>query len=148
MQRPTANKQQHQTVMTHCRRFEQTGQERIPQGRSVGVEHKSVNDFSSSPLKKKKKESPRSFSKQQLDSFVLFCRAPQKITRPRCLNDNVFPLIWLFNGLSPNYHHMAPQMCGGEGSRQCKNKRRSDLEVLARGLLCSGVPPLPSFVRW
>lgn len=66
-----------------------------------------------------------------------------RIIRSWCLNDNVFSLIWLFNGLSPNYHHMVPQMCAGKGDRESGNKRRSDTEVLAHGLICSGTPLCP-----
>lgn len=66
-----------------------------------------------------------------------------KIIRSWCLNDNVFSLIWLFNGLSPNYHHMFPQMWAGEGTQESGNKRRSDLEVLAHGLIRSGTPLCP-----
>lgn len=42
------------------------------------------------------------------------------------LNVNVFPLIWLFNRLLPNYHHMVQSR-----GRERRHKRRSSLAVLA-----------------
>lgn len=45
------------------------------------------------------------------------------------LNVNVFHLIWLFNRLLPNYHHMVQSR-----GRERRHKRRSSLAVLASSL--------------
>lgn len=73
---------------------------------------------------------------EQLDP-PSFSVTPQPGESPgSALNVNVFPLIWLFNRLLPNYHRMVQNRAG-----ERSHKRRSSLAALASSLHPSAVTP-------